>query len=822
MKRKLLRLLLVVSLLAYIPFSGGVAHASDFNPNNIIDDAVFNSVNTMNAAQIDAFLNTFASSCISPNSGFKAVDPTGYNPSQGYLYGGYVTAGQVIYDAAQVYGLNPRVLIVTLEKEQSLVTGRNNFAGYCNNGDQHKYAAAVGYGCPDSGTTYSYSGLSLYWRNGTVVSSTGTTCVNSAAKAGFSQQVIRAAWLFKFGQQRSMGNTGWAVIQGSWNNSDDPQTCYSGPMTQGTFARCPSGGAAYYDGYTTIDSTSVHIESGGTAALYWYTPHFHGNQNFSSLFTSWFGSPVGPGYGFVDAINPPSQVLPNEVVGTQIRIRNLSGKTWYNDGNVPAGQHPTRLAMLSYQSNPYANPSDPNWLGTSNQIKMQESSVADGGVATFTFTYKGPLQQVNSYFGQFVPVIDGVGFMPYIGLSFTTSTPQPVYAYSVTSSTGITANMPTSYSANVSYTIKNTGNVVWYNDTGSKPVGAASLRILTTNPYYHSSSFYDSSSWLAPNQIAMSDAKVAPGSSTTFAFKLKTPSTPGTYSESFGLVLDGAMAYPDTTQMNSTIVVSDYGYTIVSSNLPASLAPGQKYAAKIVLKNTGTATWYSDGNTPVNTHAIRLMTPGYASNRLADTSDPAWLNTSNQIALATTSVAPGENGEFNFTLLAPFSGLSTVNDFRFVLDGVYIAPGAIQKALTVPNLSASYNQQPGGVHPSLTPLAKGQVSNGKLIVRNTSNFVWYNDDVKPSQLRGGSVRVVMANPYYRSSPFANGSDPNWLGTSNQVKMTTQVVSPGENAEFNFSWKAPNQAGTYRERFTLVLDGYLLFPDIGMELVTVVQ
>jgi len=260
--------------------------ADSFNQNNIIDDTVFDNTGVMNVTQIDGFLNSFPNSCISSNSGFGAVDPTGYNPTSGYTYGSYVTAGQVIYDAAQAYGLNPQVLLATLQKEQGIVVGATNF---CSNGDQNKYTAAVGYGCPDSGATYSYSNLNLYERNGVTVSSTGSTCVNSPLKAGFSQQVIRAAWLLKFGEQRSQGNTGWAVIKGSWNNSDDPQTCYGGPMTQGTYQRCPSGGLTYYDGYTTIDGTAVHMDTGATAALYWYTPHFHGNQSFFSLFYAWFG-----------------------------------------------------------------------------------------------------------------------------------------------------------------------------------------------------------------------------------------------------------------------------------------------------------------------------------------------------------------------------------------------------------------------------------------------------------------------------------------------------------------------------------------------------
>lgn len=276
-----------LSILALLIWLVPVTAHADFYQNRLIDDSVFDNSNSMNATQIDDFLNGFPNSCISTNSGFDSRLPTGYSPSGGFTYGDFVSAGQVISTSAQVYGINPKVLITTLQKEQSLVEGG---AGYCNNGDEHKYAAAAGYGCPDSGSVYSYTGVSLYRRNGSERTSTGSTCVNSSSKAGFSQQVIRAAWLLKFGQQRSLGNIGWSVVFGSWDNSDDPQSCYGGPMTQGYRQVCPSGPTNYYDGYTSIDGTAVHMDTGGTAALYWYTPHFHGNQNFVSLYEGWFGS----------------------------------------------------------------------------------------------------------------------------------------------------------------------------------------------------------------------------------------------------------------------------------------------------------------------------------------------------------------------------------------------------------------------------------------------------------------------------------------------------------------------------------------------------
>ena len=281
-------LLIVAGLIGFSIFLTPISMADVFDQNKIIDDAVFDNNGTMTADQVDSWLNTYfgSTSCISTSHGFSAPDPTGYNPTQGFLYGSNVSAGKIIYDAAQAYGINPQVLLATLQKEQSLVDGSAGCSTL-------RYAAATGYGCPDGGTTYSYSGLNLYTINGVTTTSVSGTCVNSPLKAGFSQQVIRSAWLLKFGEQRSEGNINWAVIKGNWDNSDDPQTCYGGPMTQGTWQRCPSGGSAYYDGYTTIDNTSVHMDNGATAALYWYTPHFPGNENFFTIFTSWFGSTRG-------------------------------------------------------------------------------------------------------------------------------------------------------------------------------------------------------------------------------------------------------------------------------------------------------------------------------------------------------------------------------------------------------------------------------------------------------------------------------------------------------------------------------------------------
>lgn len=295
MKHRLLKLWtgLTVLIVGCSLVLGALPASAAVNYSNLMDDSVFDNSTSMSAGEIDAWLNgNFPSSCISSNNGFASRIPTGYSPGGGFTFGGNGTAGQVIAASAQVYGVNPQVLLATLQKEQSLVSGTAGCSTL-------RYVGAMGYGCPDSGTTHSYSGLNLYTINGSVATAVSGTCVNSSAKAGFSQQVIRGAWLLKFGQQRSRGNTSWAVITGSWDNSDDPQSCYSGPMTQGSLKRCAGDSPTYFDGYTTIDGVSTHMDTGPTAAFYWYTPHFHGNENFVNLYTGWFGSVYGGAIGSI-------------------------------------------------------------------------------------------------------------------------------------------------------------------------------------------------------------------------------------------------------------------------------------------------------------------------------------------------------------------------------------------------------------------------------------------------------------------------------------------------------------------------------------------
>jgi hypothetical protein len=682
--KRLKVLVLAFVILGSIVFGVYVNTRASFNPNRLIDDGIMNNINSMNATQIDTFLNARAFSCISPNSGFEARIPTGYSPSGGFTYGSFGTAGQVIAAAAQAYDLNPQVLIVTLEKEQSLVTGRNS-STYCF-GTEHKYAAATGYGCPDSGGSFSWTGVSLYRRNGTEHTSTGSTCVNSAAKSGFSQQLIRAAWLLKFGQQRSMGNVDWAIIRGSWDNSDDLNTCYTGPMTEGTWKVCPGGSATFYDGLRTIDGQTVKMETGGTAALYWYTPHFHGNENFVSLFTNWFGSPVIPNYSwqvtnqyvYSDETKTSGRSLYNILPGTRLyvgfRVKNTSNYLWSNSGS-----HPVNVGTIRGTDRNSAF-CDSTWLGCNRPARMIESTVAPGEFATFEFWIKAPTK-TGTYREYLGLVAEGQAWFPDIGLVFEsvvsppTYTWQPVGQYAYTDQTKTvgksTTNLVPGDKVYVGIKARNTGNMPWSKD-GSNPVHLGTVRHID-----RSSVFYDSS-WLGTNRPAkLVESTVAPGEIGTFEFWLLAKNTPGARSEFFAPVVEGITWMNDagfnfhTSVINANYswqLVSQYAYTDETKTVgkgTTNLSPGERVYVGFRAKNTGNIAWKNNGPFPVNvgmTHPIDRLSHYFDAG--------TWLGQNRPARLQETSVAPGEIGTFEFWMKAPTShpGVS-LEYFSLVTEG---------------------------------------------------------------------------------------------------------------------------------------------------------
>ncbi len=178
----------------------------------------------------------------------------------GYAGAASESAATIIAKVAQACGVSPRVILVTLQKEQGLVTTKKP--------TQDMYRKAMGYGCPDTAPC----DAQYFW---------------------FQNQVYRAAWQFR---SYALTPTRWTHRAGMVNNIrfHPNAACGTSPVTirnqatAGLYNYTPyqPNAAALAAGYGTGDSCSSY-----------------GNRNFVSYWTDWFGSPTGvPPVGSVDAI----------------------------------------------------------------------------------------------------------------------------------------------------------------------------------------------------------------------------------------------------------------------------------------------------------------------------------------------------------------------------------------------------------------------------------------------------------------------------------------------------------------------------------------
>ena len=221
--------------------------------NLLATNAEFLDTGSMSVGQIQSFLQDKGSCLATANPSTLGTGANGRSAAQ-IIW----DASQANYDAAKGtssnYGVSitidestktvsPRVLLITLQKEQSLITT----GGTC---DSNRLRVAMGYGCPDGGgcdDTY----------------------------YGFSNQVGWGAWQLRLVYERSIRSAG-PYIAGQVISVTD-------------YKLNNSGTCAYANPLETI-STPVYLSNHSTASLYSYTPHrYCGNYNFWSLGISWFG-----------------------------------------------------------------------------------------------------------------------------------------------------------------------------------------------------------------------------------------------------------------------------------------------------------------------------------------------------------------------------------------------------------------------------------------------------------------------------------------------------------------------------------------------------
>ena len=218
--------------------------AAGFSPAQIIDDATFTNNRSMSVVQIQRFLESKGSilahapaSQLGDGSNGRSAAQIIYDSTRGSRTDFAIGNGFGRRNPLKI-AINPAVILVTLQKEQSLVTGKYSL------GRQSTHSAlqfAMGYGCPD-------------------------TAGCAAVYAGFTNQVV------------------YASAQLSRNVALANRSIY--PPGRITVFRDQMG--------SQLVAHNVMIANAATSALYQYTPHvYYGNYNFRTLMNIWFPS-AGP------------------------------------------------------------------------------------------------------------------------------------------------------------------------------------------------------------------------------------------------------------------------------------------------------------------------------------------------------------------------------------------------------------------------------------------------------------------------------------------------------------------------------------------------
>lgn len=260
---------------------------SEWKAGRIIDDSVFDNKNSMSVAQIQQFLESKVPSCDTygqVGGGWRAtrypsnpppftclkdykevpkttpgggVPANNYGRTDGTAPDGSKSAAELIWDAAQTYNINPKVLLVNLQKESGLITDDWPL--------KNQFVYAMGARCPDSGP--------------------GGSANCDVNYSGFSMQIRESARLFRY----YIDN----MQQPWWDNKRPFQT-----------------NTIQYDVDVSCGSSGVFMETKATTALYVYTPYqptaaalaagygtaepcgAYGNRNFWLYYNDWFGSPI--------------------------------------------------------------------------------------------------------------------------------------------------------------------------------------------------------------------------------------------------------------------------------------------------------------------------------------------------------------------------------------------------------------------------------------------------------------------------------------------------------------------------------------------------
>jgi len=205
--------------------------------NNLIADSAFIDIESMTVATIQSFLESYGSYLSTYSEGGRSAAQIIYDASHAHGLASGTSGDGVVVDSS-TGTVSPRVILVYLDKEQSLIRKTS----WTQDGLSWALLASMGMAC--------YSGAPN--------DNNGNNCTD--AYEGFTNQVEAGAWQLRVNYERSTGDYGF--VNGSY---------YVGLTTQ------------------TVDGFNVTPANRATAAVYRYTPYvFNSGYNVWRYYKQFF------------------------------------------------------------------------------------------------------------------------------------------------------------------------------------------------------------------------------------------------------------------------------------------------------------------------------------------------------------------------------------------------------------------------------------------------------------------------------------------------------------------------------------------------------
>ncbi|WP_424357759.1 NBR1-Ig-like domain-containing protein [Methanocella sp. MCL-LM] len=323
----------------------------------------------------------------------------------------------------------------------------------------------------------------------------------------------------------------------------------------------------------------------------------------------------------------------------------------------------------------------------------------------------------------------------------------------------------------ISITMTNSGNMPWTaNDQFS--LGAVG------------ESTGDAAKFTAKRLRMPAGTVIPPGESYTWTMNMVAPTTSGTYNPQYQMVWDGHTWFGQTIGKPVSVIYAPDA-DLVSMSIPDTMYAGQTYTASVTLTNTGNTAW-SEAD------ATRLGAVGEGSG------DAAKFSSTRIFIAPGTTVQPGQQRVFTFTMTAPYSGGTYNPQYQMVWDGHQWFGDTVGKSVTVLAPNAQYISDT--IPTSMTAY---RLYWATVTLRNTGTMPWTDS----SAIRLGAV--------------GDGAGDAAKFTSTRLKVPSGTsVAPGETYTFGFIMTAPTSVGTYNPQYQMVWDGHQWFGSTISKTVTV--